>query len=440
MTSLLASRRRAEEFARHLDEQRTSHDPNLAPLLELAARLRPAPIEPAPEFCAQLREHLLQVAEELPPPERVEPAPDRTGTRLLPTRIRVTGMATAFVAASILVAVAVLARGALPGDALYPVKQRLEGAQVAVATNPESRGHQYLAQSEHRLSEMAGLLDGQALDGSDERVPLIESTLHEFTTDFRAGARMLTEVYRTEGRSAPLNRLREFAASASGRLAGMGPLLPPELGPAYDEAMNELAEVDREAKTICPACGPAKELDDLGRDEGERRSDPGEREPEPEPSATTETRTPGQTVPPDDPTTPPETDEDEGEGEPEVPVIKIPGIRLPGGLKDLGLPLPDLLGPDFPLNLPTAIALPVADPEDTEGDESTDGLGTDGEDTDEESSSPEDPKDEKSSEPDDPESPTDAPTTPGDEDEEEEQPRRITLRDILEELRLPFLR
>lgn len=259
MTSLLATRRRAEEFARHIEERQASHDPTMAPLLELVGRLRPSDAaEPAPVFRSALREHLMTVAADLPAAARTEPIPQRTGVRVTPTRARVTGFATALAVAGALVAVAAVARGSLPGDTLYPVKTKLEGAQVAVASNPESRGRQYLAQSERRLEEMSKLVEKTPVSQQDpEQLKLLSSTLRDFTKDSKEAGRLLTEASKAsnpEDKTDAVRRLRQFTAESQGRLAAIGPSLPPDLASDYDDAMSTVDELDQLIAQLCPTC------------------------------------------------------------------------------------------------------------------------------------------------------------------------------------------
>ena len=57
MADLLRSRRRAEQFARALDGDRSAYDPALEPLVAVATALRAAPeAGPAESFRAELRD------------------------------------------------------------------------------------------------------------------------------------------------------------------------------------------------------------------------------------------------------------------------------------------------------------------------------------------------------------------------------------------------
>lgn len=259
MTSLFATRRRVEDFARHVESQRPSHDPNLAPLLELVALFRPATVEPSPAFCSALRGQLMAVAAELPAPSGNAPAPEPKPS---PSRFsrrrrrRATTAAVATVAvASAMVGVAAAAREALPGEALYPVKTKLEGAQVAVATNPESRGRQYLGSSEHRLAEVHALVSQPKARANDARtVALVESTLRSFTRDARTGGELLVQAHEEERSDAPITRLREFTDSSTDQLTALGPTLPAELRPAYDDAIGALDGLRRDLDQLCLTC------------------------------------------------------------------------------------------------------------------------------------------------------------------------------------------
>lgn len=389
MTSLFATRRRVEDFARHVEQQRPSHDPNLAPLLELVALFRPAAVEPSPAFCSALRGQLMAVAAELPQPDRAEPVrppesprpprpPRNRGRRRRATVAAVAGVAAAGTA----FAVAAVAQDALPGDALYPVKTRLEGAQVAVATNPESRGRQYLGLSEHRLAEVRALVGEQpaaeqpAEDVRRRKTELVESALRSFTKEASTGGKLLVEAHRGGESEASLDRLRQFTSKSSDQLAAIEPMLSDKLRPAYDDAVGTLDGLRLELNQLCVTClpGGGTPLGPNQRDPDEPRSPvPTTDDQDPNDKADRKQRdrpdTPAPTdlgpIPPtSDPETPSPTDSNRLPLPTELPLpTKLPlplADGLTGALADVRPTVP-LVG-DPLANWPTALPLPLPVP------------------------------------------------------------------------------
>jgi Domain of unknown function (DUF5667) len=257
MTSLLATRRRAEDFARLVEGSRRSHDPNVAPLLELVAMLRPVAIQPSEVFRASLRERLLAVAAERPRDTGTEVAPVpavRSAVRT-PARSRVVAVACAVVLAGGMASTAAAARGALPGDLLYPIKRGLEQSQAAATTNPESRGSTYLRQATTRLDEVARLGGGAPVSAGDlDKIALSQATLGAFSRDVRDAGNLLFEAYQRDDRTAPLIQLRQFVASTKPQLLALRKLLPPQVDDAYADALATLERLDRRVLEVCPQC------------------------------------------------------------------------------------------------------------------------------------------------------------------------------------------
>jgi Domain of unknown function (DUF5667) len=257
MTSLLATRRRAEDFARLVEGSRRSHDPNVAPLLELVAMLRPVAIQPSEAFRASLRERLLAVAAERPrdPSPEVAPVPAVRSAVRTPARVRVVAIACAVVLAGGTASTAAAARGALPGDLLYPLKRGLEQSQAAATTNPESRGSTYLDQATTRLGEVSQLSGGTPVAAGDlDKIALSQATLGAFSRDVRDAGNLLFEAYQRDDRTAPLIQLRQFVATTRPQLLALEKLLPAQVGDAYAEALATLDRLDRRVLDVCPQC------------------------------------------------------------------------------------------------------------------------------------------------------------------------------------------
>ncbi len=267
MTSLLATRRRAEDFARLVEGSRRSHDPNVAPLLELVAMLRPAAIQPSEVFRTSLRDRLLAVAAERPRDAGPETAPVpaiRSAVRT-PTRVRVVAVACAVVLAGGMAGTAAAARDALPGELLYALKRGLEHSETAATTNSESRGRTYLGQASTRLGEVSQLSGGTPVSAGDlDRIALSQSTLGAFARDVRQGGNLLFEAYQRDDRTAPLIQLRQFVASTRPQLLALRKLLPPQVDDAYRDALATLVRLDQRVLDVCPQCL----LDSAGNGDG----------------------------------------------------------------------------------------------------------------------------------------------------------------------------
>ncbi|MGW0227814.1 DUF5667 domain-containing protein [Actinopolymorpha singaporensis] len=267
MTSLLASRRRAEEFARLVDGTSRSADPALRDLLTVAMRLRPCAVEPSEQFRTALRERLLVAAARTSAAEgdsAVEPRWGGAGARAnrtgrpadaTPSRSRIVAVAAALVLAGGVAGTAAAAHDAQPGGMFYPIKIGLERTQVAVASSQESRGREYLTQASARLAEVGRMADSAPLRDTDtERVDLARTTLEQVSVDTRRGADLLLRAHRTDGSTAPVVAIREFATGARPHLRELRPLLPPNLSGSYARAAAAVADADRRARAACPTC------------------------------------------------------------------------------------------------------------------------------------------------------------------------------------------
>src|SRR5689334_22043639 len=129
MSPLFPTQRRAEHFDSLLEGARPDDlDPRTTELLELVGVLRavPAP-EARPEFVADLRERLMVAAEtELVAVPAARERDDVARLTLRPARTRGQRRVSLALGAAAIVgattSMAVASQGAIPGDALYPVK------------------------------------------------------------------------------------------------------------------------------------------------------------------------------------------------------------------------------------------------------------------------------------------------------------------------------
>ncbi|MEW1954593.1 DUF5667 domain-containing protein [Terrabacter sp. NPDC080008] len=162
----------------------------------------------------------------------------------------------AAVAAGILVvggALGAASRSAVPGDALYGVKQLLDRAAVQLAGSRYDEGLTYLAQAQEHISDARDLLD----QGSPSAHDL--DTAYDSATDAVGRAQtILVEVYRTESRPEALSQLADFYARAIPQVDAMRPRVPTGSLPAWQRLRDALGSGD--AATLhelasCATCG-----------------------------------------------------------------------------------------------------------------------------------------------------------------------------------------
>ncbi|MFD2083023.1 hypothetical protein SAMN05421678_103373 [Actinopolymorpha cephalotaxi] len=344
MTSLLASRRRAEEFARLVDGTGRSADPTLRDLHSVAMRLRPSAVEPSEQFRTALRERLVVAAARASIEGSGGAAAGRSGgagsrgdrsarpVAATPRRSRIVAVAAAVVLAGGVAGTAVAARDAQPGGMFYPIKIGLERTQVAVASSQESRGREYLTHASTRLTEVSRMAgDAPLRDADTERVDLARTTLDQVSADTRRGADLLLRAHQADRNTAPVVAIRDFTADARPRLRELRPLLPRGLSGAYARAAATIADADRRARAACPTCGTTT----ADPDSPERATSP---RPTPTSGPTTGP-TSGPVPPTPGPARPPR-------GPGPVPTNPGPGGPLPSRTADpLPLPLPTLTVP-----------------------------------------------------------------------------------------------
>ena len=144
MTSVFASRRRAEEFnslveAPRSGAPRSGRDAHLEEFLSIVESLRavPAP-EPRPEFVASLRAELMAAADTLLVPATDDrlALPARNPRRDRRLAAAIGGLAVVGAGTSM----AVAAQSALPGEMLYPLKRVIEDARTGVASERRRPG------------------------------------------------------------------------------------------------------------------------------------------------------------------------------------------------------------------------------------------------------------------------------------------------------------
>jgi hypothetical protein len=253
MISMLAARRRAEDFAVALDGgpgARAAH-PETAGLLTVATALRShadAAPAPRPDFVSDLRERLMAEASAVLSPENAQLTlpPRGTGRR----ERRLVAAAASLVLVGGTASMAVAAQGALPGDALYPIKRGIEQAQAGLSSSPAGKGRDLLQQADDRLTEVQGLLGS----GSLTSAPQVPQTLSDFTDQADQGAALLLQSYRNTRDPSTIRTLRQFAAAGVTKLTAISSLAPAEAQPGISRAALALRSIDRQASGLCSAC------------------------------------------------------------------------------------------------------------------------------------------------------------------------------------------
>ena len=261
---LLAARRRAEAFERtaegRLDPSALSPRDAAAigPMLEVVAGMRAVtPPSPRPEFVADLRERLMTEAETALVPidtateERLRLAPAEPAVRRRERRL-----ATVLGGAALLGAVAsveVAAQGALPGEALYPVKRAIEDVRTDATTDDVTRATRLLESATHRLEEV----DALTRDGSPADVAALPGTITAFAEQAGEAGELLLGDHRSTGRASSITRLRHFTGDSLTTLTRLEATLPDGAREELLEAAGTLAALDEQAAATCPSCGGA---------------------------------------------------------------------------------------------------------------------------------------------------------------------------------------
>ncbi|HYU84845.1 MAG TPA: DUF5667 domain-containing protein [Kribbellaceae bacterium] len=266
MGDLNRARRRAEEFARLLEDgtQQAPGDPELDEALSLVSQLRAAgAVRPSPEFSATLREQLLERAADritatpIERPDRDDEDEEPVVTDLRASRRRrgrlIAGVA-AFVAIGGGIGSAAAAQESMPGDALYGLKRSLEAVATKVSVTEESRGRRELSHALVRLTEIEQLV---ATGGEPAE---INNTLHDFTSEARSGGEHLLAAFQADNDAASVDRIYTFTGEARSRLTALAPSSPQSTRPALAEAIATLDQLTLRAHAICPACDSPKSM------------------------------------------------------------------------------------------------------------------------------------------------------------------------------------
>ena len=258
MTPQLPARRRAERFhslvedslARGSSDALPGERAELADLLQTVTTLRSTPpVTARPEFVADLRERLMLAAQTALAPDTAEqlaarraPAPRRSARdRRIATAIG----GLAIVSATGTMAVA--AQSALPGDTLYPLKRAIESAHAGALGS--DNGSTLLDNASGRLDEV----DELSRNGDDDP-EIISETLRDFAEQADEASTVLLDAYAEDGEAAPIEELRNFAATSMADLDRLESVLPAQARDSLVVAARTLTRIDQLAMRVCPTC------------------------------------------------------------------------------------------------------------------------------------------------------------------------------------------
>jgi len=251
MTRGFWAQRRADDFEALVESGSAGSTTNRdTELLELVGALRTMPpVTARPEFVSDLRAALMAEAETALAPADVSRLrlPERRPTR----ERRLAAVVGGFAIVGVTTGVAVASQGALPGDALYPVKRAIESAHAGLSVGEGSKGATMLASASDRLDEVDALTR-QDHFGDDVR---IADTLNTFTDQATQASDLLLADYTHHGSDSSIADLRDFASSSLDQLAALEPLVPPSARDELIRAAHTLQTIDAEAAQRCPQCG-----------------------------------------------------------------------------------------------------------------------------------------------------------------------------------------
>lgn len=250
MTALFRERRRAEEFAAAVEGRSRAVSEELRPLVSVATALReehPLEAAPRPEFAAELRALLMAEAERtFSPGAPLVLAPRQHGPR--ERRLAVAASVAVLLGGS--AGMAAAAQGALPGEALYPIKRGIEQAEAGLSVSTAGRGQDLLRQADGRLAEVEGLLAG-----SPTAAPQVPGTIQDFIAQAQEGAELMLASFEETSDPATVVAVREFAATSIEMLQEIARTAPPESQDELAAAAMTLKEIDARAAELCSSCG-----------------------------------------------------------------------------------------------------------------------------------------------------------------------------------------
>lgn len=234
-----------------------------------------------------------------------------------------------------------LARDALPGDALYGVKRTAEAASLGLTFGDEPKALKHLEFAAARLTEIETLARRYP-DPADAPVGSYLTALTDFDNDAVAGSRQLiTLATSTDGRL--LDSLRDWSAQQTARLRQVDRLLPEDARNRASASRGLLDRITARSDALLARMDcyqiTSGSYDDIG-------ALPATGQCEENPAATSTTPQPSVSATPDNPGAPapggPETPSPSlppSEPTPEVPPVPVPGATV-------SLPAPTTGQPD----------------------------------------------------------------------------------------------
>ncbi len=146
-----------------------------------------------------------------------------------------TGVASVLVGTS---GVAVAAQQALPGDALYGIKQATESVRVAAAGDLTEQGRIELALASERLEEIV-----ESVDRGDVRDEALVETLSRMDARSRAGAGTLLRVAERTGDTGVLEEVAAFTEQQARGLVDVFDRLPVTVRPHAEDSLAVLRAI-----------------------------------------------------------------------------------------------------------------------------------------------------------------------------------------------------
>jgi hypothetical protein len=241
-----------QAFAELLDGLRQDAPGDLARLAKLAAAMehvRPA-ARPAPDFRTTLRNRL--VAEAVGGVSWLDRFVEAWAERNERMRRNFKLVfATAAAALMLLVGSSVfaVAQKAVPGDWDYWAKRAGENAHLLITRAPVQRAYLEMDLARERLNEMRVMIDrGQ------QKSDLYLVALNDMDSRTLDAARLLVEYFRSEGKTAPLDRLKNFAGAQKNGLEVLIDKLPPAARPPARDSIDILQRVSDRVIGILNGC------------------------------------------------------------------------------------------------------------------------------------------------------------------------------------------
>lgn len=256
MTGLFPAQRAAEEFDEVLGgTAATAVAARYSELLDTVDVLRAQPaVHPRAGFSAALRERLMTAAAtELHfVLHAVGSTTPQSAPLITPSRHRrrLGSLAAALVMVGGTAGMAAAAGGALPGEALYPVKRSIEQAEIAVQPGEVSKGEALLGQADTRLDEVSALTAEGTTDPD-----LYDATVSSFRNAAESGSARLFTAYRSDQDSAHVEAVRAFTSKQMKKIADLSTGADLSTTRLLVDAADTVSDIESQARMLCGSCG-----------------------------------------------------------------------------------------------------------------------------------------------------------------------------------------